>query len=127
MRHHADDDKGAVCKQGDQRQEHAGGDGHKQVIGREATELANSFEQVPAIRKEHLIKAFSPTHALFPRSGKRQRLLIIEFSGGIADANAVHGAERRELDILSKCMEVPAVHSLDNLGRNKVPGTGYRA
>ena len=44
MRHHADDDKGAVCKQGDQRQEHAGSDGHKQVIGSEATKLGNSFD-----------------------------------------------------------------------------------
>ena len=48
-------------------------------------------------------------------------------AGGVADADAVDGAERRELNILSEGMEVPAPHALDDLRGDEVTRAGNRA
>ena len=78
------------------------------------------LDQMLAVGKKDLVEALGPAHALFPGRLKRHRLLVKELRRRITDADAVNGAERGELDVLGQCMELPAVHALDNTGGDKV-------
>ena len=86
------------------------------------------LDQMLTVGKEHLVKALGPAHALFPGRLKRHGLFVKELRRRITDANAVNGAERGELNILSQRMELPTVHALDNAGGDEVarPRDGTR-
>ena len=119
----ADDEIDRVHEGGDERQDVARRDGHQHVIGAEAL-LADTMDQVSHIREEHLVEALSPAHALGPGTLKVDRLFVIELGRGVCDADAVGGAERRELDVLREGVEVPAVHALDDARRDHPAGAG---
>ena len=43
---------------------------------------------------------------------------------GITDPVAVHGAKRRELDVLGQKVEIPPVHPLDDIGVEQIARAG---
>ena len=100
-----------------------GSDGHKHVVGGKAMIAEGRLDQVLTIGKEYLVKALSPTHALFPGRLKRHGLFVKELRRCITDANAMDGAERGELNVLSQRVELPAVHAFDHAGRNEIART----
>ena len=81
------------------------------------------FDQVLTVGKEYLVEALSPAHTLFPGRLKRHGLFVKELRRCIANANAVDGAERGELNVLSQRVELPTVHALDNTGGDEVART----
>lgn len=123
----ADDQERAVREHGREGQEHARGDRHEHVVGGKAMEHPDGLDQMLSIRKEHLVKAFGPTHALFPRGGKGDRLLIEKLRGGETDLHAVNRTERGKLNVLGKGVELPSVHTLDDLRGNEIAGPRHGA
>ena len=123
MRKSAHDEEGRVGEHGDQGQQHTRGDRHEHVVGGKAMVAEDRLDQVLTVSKEHLVEALGPTHALFPGRLKRHGLFVKELRRRIANANAVNGAERGELNVLGQRVELPTVHALDNAGGDEVART----
>ena len=81
--------------------------------------MADSMEEVPAVREEHLVEALGPTQALHPAGFEGNGLLVEELGRRIANLDVVRAAECGELDVLRKRVEVPPVHALDDLARDE--------
>ncbi|CDB33093.1 unknown [Eggerthella sp. CAG:209] len=108
---------------GDDGQQHSRANGHQHVVACETRTLRvgeNTLDQLPAISKEHLIKAFCPTEALIPRVAECQRLFVVEHSGRrIGNSTTADDRGSGKFDIFSEHMVLPAAHLIDDLRADK--------
>ena len=115
-----------IDEDGGDGQQRTGRDGHQHVVAGEADRPAQTAAQKrhPAVGVD-LIKPFGPAHALPPRLGEGDGLLVVENRVvTIADAPALRRADGGELDVFGEQMIRPAAVFFDDFGGDQKARAG---